>query len=156
MDYYEKTIEKETYVIVSGGFDPIHIGHVRMIQDAANYGDGVIVIVNNDNWLKTKKKYNFMDEKERLEIVYNIKGVMEAFLTNHEVDDVDRSVVKSLEYLKQKYPDNTLIFANGGDRKEGNVPEYEFCDQYGIKMIFDVGGDKIQSSSELVENDNKR
>ena len=132
---------KKKYVAVSGGFDPIHVGHVRMIQEAAEIGDGVIIIANSDAWLKRKKGYVFMPYSERQEILYSIKGVVDVV----EAMDDDGTVCKSLEKIM---PD---AFANGGDRKIGNIPEYQLCDELGIKMYFGVGGsDKPQSSSWLV------
>jgi len=130
-------------VVVSGGFDPIHIGHIRMIQEAAKLGD-VAVLVNNDNWLMKKKGFVFMPEVERLEIVEAIKGVYMAIPTKHPANPKDMSVCEELRLMK---PD---VFANGGDRKADNIPEYKLCEELGIEMIFNVGGSKIQSSSELV------
>ena len=137
---------KRKYVAVSGGFDPIHVGHVRMIQDAASMGD-VIIIANSDDWLMRKKGYVFMPYKERQEILFAIKGVVDVV----EAKDADDTVCKTLEKIK---PD---IFANGGDRKEGNVPEYDLCNRLGIEMKFGVGGkDKPQSSSWLVDKVRKK
>lgn len=140
----------EKIVCVSGGFDPIHIGHVRMIQEAAKYGE-VVVILNNDNWLRAKKGFVFMPEVERMEIVAALKGVSKVILTGHEEFPKDHSVCFELEYLR---PD---IFCNGGDRKEGCIPtaEEEVCKRLGIQMLFNVGGGKIQSSSELVRRSNE-
>ena len=133
---------KNKIVAVSGGFDPIHVGHVRMILAAARMGD-VIIIVNSDKWLMRKKGYVFMPYDERQEVLYGIKGVVDVV----EASDDDNTVCKTLENLK---PD---IFANGGDRKDGNVPEYDVCKRLGIEMEFGVGGsDKPQSSSWLVDN----
>ena len=133
---------KEKYVAVSGGFDPIHIGHVRMIQAAAEMGDGVIVIANSDAWLERKKGYAFMPYIERQEILYAIKGVVDVV----EASDEDGTVCKTLERIRPE------IFANGGDRKSGNVPEYDLCKSLGIELRFGVGGnDKPQSSSWLVD-----
>lgn len=131
-------------VAVSGGFDPIHIGHVRLINNAKKLGDKLIVIINNDNWLKAKKGYVFMPEEERKEIIENLKSVDEVVLTKHSENPKDMSVCAELRELK---PD---IFANGGDRKAGNIPEYDLGNELGIKLIFNVGGEKIRSSSELV------
>ena len=135
-------MRSKKYVAVSGGFDPIHVGHIRMIQAAANLGDGVIVIANSDEWLVKKKGYVFMMYKERQEILYAIKGVVDVF----EAKDSDGTVCESLRLIKPH------IFANGGDRKRGNVPEYLVCSDLGIKMCFGIGGnDKPQSSSWLVD-----
>lgn len=146
-----KKAKKEIIVAVSGGFDPIHIGHIRMFKKAKALGDKLVVILNNDNWLKKKKGYAFMPQKERKEIIENIKWVDGVVLTTHKPDPQDMSVCKDLAKLK---PD---IFANGGDRKKGNVPEDLVCEKYGIKMAFNIGnGGKIQSSSWLLEKYGKR
>ena len=127
-------------IAVSGGFDPVHIGHVRMIQDAARYGD-VMVIINSDDWLMRKKGYVFMPWQERAEIMGNIKGVR--LVT--QVDDSDGTVC---EALRRHKPD---AFANGGDRKTQNTPEMDVCEELGIQMMWAIGGnDKPQSSSWLV------
>lgn len=127
-------------IAVSGGFDPVHIGHVRMIQDAARYGD-VMVIINSDDWLMRKKGYVFMPWEERAEIMGNIKGVK--IVT--QVDDSDGTVC---EALRRHRPD---AFANGGDRKTQNTPEMDVCEELGIQMMWAIGGnDKPQSSSWLV------
>lgn len=139
-------IKKDKIVAVSGGFDPVHIGHIRMFQDAKKLGDKLLVILNNDNWLMKKKGFVFMPEKERKEVIEAIECVDAVVLTEHVKNDFDTSVC----YELQKYlPD---IFANGGDRKQENIPEVFTCKQRGIKMVFNVGaGGKIQSSSELVK-----
>ena len=126
-------------IMVSGGFDPIHVGHVRMILDAANYGD-VIVVANSDDWLKRKKGYIFMPWEERVEILSSIRGVASVV----SVDDSDNSVCEAIDRVRPDY------FANGGDRKVGNTPEVELCSKLGINLVWNVGGDKIQSSSDLV------
>ena len=127
-------------VAVSGGFDPMHIGHVRMIQNAASVGN-VLVIVNSDNWLTRKKGYVFMPFKERSEILRAIKGVVDVV----EVDDSDDTVCEALKRCKPDY------FANGGDRKQKNTPEMSVCESLGIKMLWNMGGGKIQSSSWLIK-----
>ena len=133
-------IDDKKIVCVSGGFDPIHIGHVRMIQDAAKLGH-VIVIANSDEWLMRKKGYVFMPYKERQEILYAIKGVVDVV----EAMDEDDTVCKSLHRL------NPHIFANGGDRGDRNTPEMDTCKKLGIQMVWGMGGnDKPQSSSWLI------
>lgn len=126
-------------IMVSGGFDPIHVGHVRMIRAAASFGS-VIVVANSDNWLYRKKGYNFMGFKERREILMAIKGVVDVIA----VDDKDGTVCEALRRIKPTY------FANGGDRTSTNTPEKAVCEELEITMIWNVGGQKIQSSSELV------
>ena len=127
-------------IVVSGGFDPIHVGHVRMIQEASVFGE-VIVILNSDDWLIEKKGYTFMPFEERSEILMSIKGVTKVVPTI----DLDNTVCETLRQLKPTY------FANGGDRKEGNVPEENVCKRESIIMLWGVGGGKIQSSSWLVD-----
>ncbi len=137
-----------TTVAISGGFDPVHIGHIEMMKEAKDLGDKLVVIVNNDNWLKKKKSFAFMNEKERKAIIEAIRYVDEVILTGHKENTDDMSVCKELEALK---PD---IFANGGDRHPAGdpVPEVELCERLGIKMVYNIGkSGKIQSSSDLVK-----
>jgi len=126
-------------VCVSGGFDPVHIGHLRMIQEAAEYGE-VIIIVNSDAWLMRKKGYIFMPFEERCEILRGFIGVKETVA----VDDKDNTVCEALRRIKPTY------FANGGDRKNNNTPEMNVCEKEGIGLLWNIGGGKIQSSSTLV------
>ena len=135
---------KRKTVAISGGFDPVHVGHVRMIQEAARMGN-VIIITNSDTWLKRKKGYIFMPFEERQEVLYAFKGVVDVL----EAWDDDGTVCKTLEKVK---PD---IFANGGDRKDDNTPEVDLCNKLGIELAWNVGGNKIQSSSELVNKAKK-
>ena len=139
--HYGDFMRKKTTIMVSGGFDPIHIGHVRMIREAAKHGQ-LIVVLNSDDWLKRKKGYVFMSFEERAEIVQSIKGVYAI----SAVDDTDGTVCQALKEYKPTY------FANGGDRTAENTPEMEVCKELGIEMVWNIGGGKIQSSSELVEN----
>lgn len=138
-------------VIVSGGFDPVHVGHVRMFREARKLGDLLVVLLNNDDWLRRKKGYVFMNEDERGEIIRSIKYVDAVILTSHNADREDMSVSEELEHLATEFNKVQLIFANGGDRGEGNVPEDEVCAKMNIQMVYNVGGEKIQSSSKLVE-----
>ncbi len=140
MIFYRRKNEKKL-VAVSGGFDPIHKGHVKMIRDAARYGD-VVVILNSDEWLERKKSYKFMDFEERRYIAASIKGVV---LTTG-VDDSDGTVCEALRRIK---PD---FFANGGDRYSTNTPEMAVCEELGIEMLWNIGGGKEQSSSSLVNS----
>ena len=131
----------EKIIAVSGGFDPIHVGHLRMMQDAAQHGK-LVVIINSDDWLMRKKGYVFMPWEERAEIIGAYDFVDEVVMAKDE----DRTVVASLDEIK---PD---IFANGGDRENINTPEARFCKENGIEMMWGVGGEKIQSSSSIVKD----
>lgn len=131
----------EKTIMVSGGFDPLHIGHLRMIKEAAQHGK-VIVVVNSDAWLLRKKGFIFMPFEERKEI---IEGYTEVDRVE-AVDDSDGTVCEALWRLKPTY------FANGGDRTNNNTPEMRLCEQLDIVMLWSVGGGKIQSSSEMVAN----
>ncbi|OGI73048.1 hypothetical protein A3D42_02990 [Candidatus Nomurabacteria bacterium RIFCSPHIGHO2_02_FULL_41_18] len=138
--------------MVSGGFDPVHIGHVRLFKEAKKLGDELVVVVNNDNWLKFKKGYTFMSDADRKEIIESFRPVDKVVLTVHKPDTNDITVCRELELIRPH------IFANGGDRKENvPVPEYEVCKRLGIQMVFNVGhGGKVRSSSELVKQAKKR
>lgn len=133
-------------VMVSGGFDPIHRGHVRLLKEAKKLGSKLIVVLNNDNWLLEKKGYVFMSQKERREVLLAIKYVDKVVTTQHKKGDPNKSVCPEIKRIRPH------IFANGGDRKAGNIPEYHMCERLGVKMAFNVGGGKVQSSSELYEN----
>ena len=125
-------------VAVSGYFDPIHVGHLEYLKMAKNLGDKLIVIINSDYQAGLKKGISFIPEDDRLEIVKSLRCVDEVFLSI----DKDKSVCKSLEYLK---PD---IFANGGDRSLNEIPETAVMKKYNIEMI-DGLGMKIRSSSQI-------
>jgi len=125
-------------VAVSGYFDPIHIGHLEYLKLAKELGDKLVVIVNNNDQCVLKKGKPFMDELDRVEIIKSLEMVDEVFLSI----DKDKTVCASLEEIK---PD---IFANGGDRSTGEIPESSICKKYNIEMI-DGLGDKIRSSSDL-------
>ncbi|MCC6323647.1 adenylyltransferase/cytidyltransferase family protein [Candidatus Nomurabacteria bacterium] len=144
-----KKNKKQITVAVSGGFDPIHIGHVRMIKEAkkmAGENGELVVILNNDNWLRSKKGFVFMPEVERKEIIEHIKWVDKVIITSHKPNTDDISVCKDLCKLKPH------IFANGGDRTKKNIPELDAGGEWGMKMVFGVGrGGKVQSSSDLVK-----
>ena len=125
-------------VATSGYFDPIHVGHLEYIIEAKKLGDKLIVIVNNNHQCVLKKGKPFMDENDRVTIVSSIKYVDEVFLSI----DKDKTVCKSLEKIKP------TIFANGGDRKNYEIPESDICNKYNIEII-DGLGEKIRSSSDL-------
>lgn len=137
----------EKLVLTSGGFDPMHVGHLRCLIESAEIAKKaghevkLAVIVNGDGFLLRKKGYAFMPEAERLEIIAGVRGV------DYVVpwDDGGQTVTGAIEILRP------LMFTKGGDRDAAsNVPEFDLCEKIGCKVIFNVGGGKIQSSSDLV------
>jgi len=147
--------KKKVVVAVSGGFDPIHIGHVRLFEAAKKLGDKLVVILNNDNWLADKKGAPFMNQDERRELIRALRVVDDVVLSKHKRHDSDRSVSHVLRILK---PD---IFANGGDRNKKDAAnpasslyrDINTCKELGIGMVFNVGrGGKVQSSSWLLND----
>ena len=138
-------------VIISGYFNPIHSGHVDYIQSAKKLGDKLIVIVNNDKQVILKGSVPFQDEEERKKIVSNIKGVDHAVISIDEDATVCESIKQEYYNYCNDYFFDSIIFCNGGDRKEGGVPEDILEEQFGIQMVYNVGGDKTQSSSSLIE-----
>ena len=132
---------EEKIVCVSVYANPIHVGHIRLFKEAKKLGTKLVVIVNNDKQAFAKKGRIIVSENDRMEIIMAIKWVDEVILAIDE----DPSVRKTLRMI------NPDIFANGGDRSEGNVPEKEVCDELGIEMIDNVGGEKIDSSTDIVK-----
>ena len=128
--------------MVSGGFDPLHIGHVRLMQEAGRWGK-LIVAINSDDWLRRKKGYVFMPFEERRAII----EALECVWITVAFDDSDNTAIDAIRKQKPK------IFANGGDRTKENVPEQAICEELGVEMWWGIGGeDKPQSSSWLVQN----
>jgi len=135
---------KNKTVVISGGFDPVHFGHIEYFKGArqlAGKNGRVICILNSDDFLKNKKGYLFMLYQERKDIIQAMKYIDKVV----KCIDKDHTVIKTLASIK---PD---IFAKGGDRTLGNIPERVICEELGIKMEFGVGGGKVQSSSWLLD-----
>ena len=132
-------MSNEKTIVLSGGFDPIHAGHIKMIQAATLYGE-VIIVLNSDDWLKRKKGYVFMPFTSRSYLLRHIKGVKEVFA----VDDSDNTVCEALRRI------NPDMFGNGGNRTAENTPEVNLCKEMKIDMVWNLGGNKIQSSRGLI------
>ena len=132
-------MSNEKTIVLSGGFDPIHEGHIKMIQAATLYGE-VIIVLNSDDWLKRKKGYVFMPFTSRSYLLRHIKGVKEVFA----VDDSDNTVCEALRRI------NPDMFGNGGNRTAENTPEVNLCKEMKIDMVWNLGGNKIQSSRGLI------
>lgn len=123
------------YFIVSGGFDPIHEGHIENIIESREESDGIIVLLNSDDWLTRKKGSYFLNFSSRKIIMENIKGVTEVISFN----DDDNTVRNGLELVRNKYKEDSLVFAKGGDRNHNNVPEIEICKKLSIEVRYQVG-----------------
>lgn len=131
-------------IIISGGFDPIHSGHIAYIDAASKLGDKLIVALNSDNWLIDKKGKFFMPFDERKKIIENIKKV--DFVIDFQDDD-NGSAINALLKVKKMYPNEDIIFANGGDRNKDNIPEMSVA---GIEFKFSIGGDDKKNSSSWI------
>jgi len=146
-----KIKRKKKVVMVSGGFDPLHIGHIRYMQEAKKLGDELVVVLNNDNWFQVKGKPVFMTDKERGEIIEALECVDKVVISGHPKNTKDISVCGEIARIKPH------IFANGGDRFADNIPEFKLCNDLGIKMVFNVGkGGKVRSSSEMLKEYSKK
>lgn len=154
--------KKKKVVFVSGGFDPLHIGHIRLFEAAKKLGDELVVSLNNDAWLTVKKGAPFMPEQERKEILEALRCVDRVVLSRHKADDPERFSHYPIWYgqdemLREIKPD---IFAQGGDRDVADAAgpdspvyyERMTCKEIGCKIVFNVGrGGKVQSSSWLTD-----
>ena len=137
----------KTIVLVTGGFDPLHSGHIAYFRAAKQLGDTLVVGVNSDAWLVRKKGRAFMPWDERMTIVKNIKDV--DFVL--EFNDDDGSAKSAIKLARQTWSDHKIVFANGGDRTDTNIPEMEFEDR-NLEFAFGVGGfNKANSSSWILE-----
>lgn len=131
-------------IVVSGGFDPLHSGHIAYFKEAKKLGDKLIVALNSDQWLINKKKKFFMPFSERKEIIENL--IMVDMVLGFDDDD-QGSCINALLSIKEMYPDDKIIFCNGGDRDKNNIPEMSVKD---IEFKFSVGGDKKMNSSSWI------
>lgn len=142
--------DSQRIVTTSGGFDPIHIGHIRCIQESASIASGhgvLVVIVNGDGFLTRKKGKPFMAHQERMQVVDALRGV--DYVTGW--DDGSQTVAGALELLRPH------VFTKGGDRSvASNVPEVRVCERIGCRIAYGIGGtEKLQSSSDLIKNQAK-
>jgi len=130
-------------VIVTGGFDPLHSGHIAYFKAAKQLGDILVVGVNTDAWLTRKKGRPFMPSTERVPIIQNLKMVDHCILFG----DDDGTAIEAIKNVKMMYPDAQIIFANGGDRTKDNIPEMVFDD---VEFVFGVGGEDKKNSSSWI------
>lgn len=131
-------------IVVSGGFDPIHSGHIEYLKDAKKHGDILIVALNSDSWLVNKKGKFFMPFNERKSIIESISYVDKVI--DFE-DDLIGSCINGIEKIKEMYPDDKIFFANGGDRDKKNIPEMGVKD---INFLFNIGGGNKKNSSSWI------
>jgi len=143
-----KEPENKCIVLVTGGFDPIHTGHITMFIEAKKLGHELWVGLNTDDWLTRKKGKNFYPYLERFNIVNNMKSVHRTFT----FFDDDNTADDALVIVRTMNPKARIIFANGGDRNSQNIPEKEMCEKLDIECVFGVGGEeKINSSSDILQ-----
>lgn len=132
-------------VLVTGGFDPVHSGHISYLNHAEHLGDYLVVGLNSDAWLARKKGRPFMSWRERMTVLDNLHMVDNVI----EFNDTDGTAIDAIQRVKEMFPNDSIIFANGGDRTQENIPEMVFDD---VEFVFGVGGDnKANSSSWILE-----
>ena len=146
---------KNTIIILSGGFDPVHKGHVRMFKAAKEFPATVVVGLNSDEWLIRKKGQPFMDWEERKEILDSMSYIDSVFAFDDR-DDSACDLIRKVKELHLNSPEIRLCFGNGGDRTNSNSPEVDFCNKNEIELLWGIGGGKIQSSSDLIEKSNNK
>ena len=139
---------KQRIVIVTGGFDPLHSGHLEYFKCAKTLGNVLIVGLNSDEWLSRKKGKSFLPYYEREQVLLNLKAVDNVI----NFDDEDDSAIAAILKVRHFYPNAFIVFANGGDRTDQNIPELDrFATDAGIKFEFNVGGSKQNSSSTILQ-----
>ena len=136
-------------VVVSGGFDPIHKGHVRLFNEAKKLGHKVVCGLNSDKWLVRKTGQAHMNFGERSEIISSFRAIDEVISFN----DDDDTAINLLVRVQSLYPSCSLCFVNGGSMEEKNAPETGFCRAYNIDMLWNVGGDAPRKTKKRVKSD---
>jgi len=135
-------------MILSGGFDPLHVGHIRMIQHARDMAALVVVGINSDEWLRRRRGRVITKFEDRCQIVASIRGVTSAV----GFDDADDTAVALIKMVVRLSPGARIAFGNGGDRTSTNVPEVQICNELGVDLVWGVGGTKVESSSGVIES----
>ena len=132
-------------VLISGWFDPIHSGHLTLIQEASKFGN-VVVLLNSDKWLRNKKGKEFLPYAEREIIMGSIKKVIDVI----SFDDSDTTCINGIKKAISKYPNHKIKFANGGDRNIESTPETEFCKKNNVESLWNIGGNYKKNSSSSI------
>ena len=132
-------------VLVSGGFDPVHSGHIKLIQEASKYGN-VVVLLNSDKWLQKKKGVEFLPFEERATIMMALKNVIDVISCGNKDDTCLDGINKAI----RKYNDCKIKFANGGDRNDKSTPESIFCLENNIELLWGIGGQNKSNSSSWI------
>tara|TARA_B100000965_G_scaffold403643_1_gene432322 strand:+ start:1653 stop:2432 length:780 start_codon:yes stop_codon:yes gene_type:complete len=137
--------------LLSGGFDPVHVGHLAMIKEANEIAEEVVILLNSDKWLKRKKGKPFMVESQRAQILEEFESVSRVII---QTDDDDDSSNNAIESFVKNNPKKTICYCNGGDRSnEKKIREATVCKKYNVDLIFGIGGvHKLESSSNLTKN----
>ena len=135
----------DSIILVSGGFDPIHSGHIKLIKEASKYGN-IVVLLNSDEWLKNKKGKAFLPFEEREVIMNALKYVIDVIVCG----EIDNTCIDGLKKVIKKYPNHKIKFANGGDRNSKSTPESVFCEDNGIETLWGIGGDNKSNSSSWI------
>jgi D-beta-D-heptose 7-phosphate kinase/D-beta-D-heptose 1-phosphate adenosyltransferase len=134
-----------TVVLVTGGFDPIHSGHIEYFKEAKKLGDTLVVGLNSNAWLERKKGKAFLPIDERMTIIENLKMIDMCIVFN----DTDNTALDAIQTVRMLFPDDKIIFANGGDRNETNIPEM-FAQDPNLEFAFSVGGEEKKNSSSII------
>tara|TARA_Y100001963_G_C6453663_1_gene296980 strand:+ start:123 stop:545 length:423 start_codon:yes stop_codon:yes gene_type:complete len=136
-------VDGRMIVLVTGGFDPIHNGHIRYLKSASMLGNALVVGLNSDRWLVRKKGIHWLDIEERIEVLESIRCVDQVITFNDDDNTANKAIYHLLDKQKQD-----IVFANGGDRNKDNIYEYmEFKNHPRVSFAFDIGGEKINNSS---------
>ena len=135
----------DNVILVSGGFDPIHSGHIKLIEDASKYGS-VVVLLNSDKWLQNKKGKAFLPFEERKIIMNALKNVIDVIICG----ELDNTCIDGMKTVLKKYPNNKIKFANGGDRDNKSTPELVFCEKNNIETLWGIGGKNKSNSSSWI------
>ena len=137
--------EMDKIILVSGGFDPVHSGHIKLIEEASRYGK-IVVLLNSDKWLQNKKGKAFLPFEERKIIMSALKNVIDVIVCG----EIDNTCIDGMKKVIKKYPDNIIKFANGGDRNNKSTPESVFCKNNNIETLWGIGGENKSNSSSWI------